>query len=99
TSTGTSPSTTEPASETSVSWSVKTIETGGGLLVVSYRPGEVVLASASPAPGFATEVKKYGPPDVEVEFESESAKYEVKAKWSNGRLTIETGQESEEGED
>jgi hypothetical protein len=69
---------------------VKTIETGGGVVVVSYRPGEVVLSSAVPAAGYATEIKKSGPPEVEVEFESVSAKYEVKAKWSNGQLSVET---------
>lgn len=75
---------------------MRTIHTGGGVVAVSYRPGEVVLASATPSPGFAAEVKKSGPPEVDVEFESESAKFEVKASWSNGELAVETGQEAED---
>ena len=58
-------------------------------MVVSYREGEVVLSSATPAAGFAAEIKKQGPPDVDVEFESESAKFRVKAEWSNGLLAVE----------
>ncbi len=58
-------------------------------MVVSYRPEEVVLSSASPAAGFAAEIKKAGPPEVDVEFESESAKYRVKARWANGDLVVE----------
>lgn len=82
-----------------VASSSRTIETGGGVVVVSYRPGEVTLSSASPAAGFATEIKKQGPPDVDVEFESESAKFRVKAEWSNGELSVETESESEDEED
>jgi hypothetical protein len=58
-------------------------------VVVSYREGEVVLSSATPAAGFATEIKKQGPPTIDVEFESESAKFRVEAEWSNGVLDIE----------
>jgi hypothetical protein len=94
--TPTTTTTEQPTSQPEAEWSVKTIPTGGGVLVVSYRPGEVVLASASPGPGFAAEVKKSGPPEVEVEFESESAKYEVKVKWSSGELAIETDEDTED---
>jgi hypothetical protein len=58
-------------------------------VVVSYRPEEVLLGSASPAAGFAAEIKKAGPPEVDVEFESESAKYRVRATWANGDLAVE----------
>lgn len=68
---------------------VRTIPTGGGVVVVSYQPGEVVLSSATPGPGFAADIKKSGPPDVDVEFESETAKFRVKAEWSNGALSVE----------
>lgn len=56
---------------------------------MSYRDGEVVLSSATPASGFAAEIEKQGPPVVDVEFESESAKFRVKAEWSNGQLDVE----------
>ena len=90
TSTSDSPSATETA------WKVETIETGGGTVVVSYRQGEVVLQSAAPKPGFAAELKKSGPPDVEVEFESDSAKHEVKAEWSDGQLAVEIDQDTDD---
>jgi hypothetical protein len=59
-------------------------------VVVNYRPDEVVLSSASPAAGFSADVKKQGPPDVDVEFESDSAEYRVRARWANGDLSVET---------
>jgi hypothetical protein len=73
-----------------VAWSSRTVQTGGGVVVVSYRPDEVVLSSASPAAGFSAEIEKKGPPEVDVEFESESAKYRVRARWGNGDLVVET---------
>ncbi|HEX5695619.1 MAG TPA: hypothetical protein VFZ15_04500 [Acidimicrobiia bacterium] len=94
-STTTVQSTTAPTTGTAA-WQVRKIDTGGGTVVVGYRPGEVVLQSAAPSPGFSVEVKKGGPPEVEVEFEGESAKYEVKAKWSDGQLSIESDQEAED---
>ena len=85
----TSPSGTAPTA-TEAAWSSDIIATAGGTVVVSYRTGEVVLSSASPASGFAAEIKKQGPPEVDVEFESESAKFRVRAEWSNGQLSVET---------
>ncbi|HSJ83424.1 MAG TPA: hypothetical protein VLA91_06365 [Acidimicrobiia bacterium] len=80
-------STTPP---TEAAWASQTIQTGGGVVVVRYRDGEVVLGSASPAAGFAAEVKKDGPTEVDVEFESESAEYRVRAEWSGGELSVRT---------
>jgi hypothetical protein len=94
-STTTVQSTTAPTTGTAA-WQVRKIDTGGGTVVVGYRPGEVVLQSAAPSPGFSVEVKKGGPPEVEVEFEGESAKFEVKAKWSDGQLSVESDQEAED---
>jgi hypothetical protein len=65
------------------------------VVVVSYRPGEVRLGSASPGAGFAAEIKKAGPPEVDVEFESEAAKYRVRATWANGDLAVETESEDD----
>ena len=56
---------------------------------MSYRPDEVVLSSAVPASGFSAEIKKEGPPEVDVEFESEPAKYRVRASWEGGDLAVE----------
>ena len=57
--------------------------------MVKYRPEEVVLQAASPKAGFRAEVEKAGPPEVKVEFESETVKIEVTAKWSDGQLDVE----------
>ncbi len=62
--------------------------------MVRYRPGEVVLQTATPAPGFNTEVDDAGPPEVAVEFESEEKKVEVSAKWLNGDLSVEVTESS-----
>jgi hypothetical protein len=77
------------AATTAVAWSSRTIQTEGGVVVVSYRSGEVALSSASPEAGFAAEIRKQGPPEVDVEFESESAKYRVKARWDGADLAVE----------
>ena len=57
-------------------------------MVISYRPGEVVLDGATPAAGFTVEVEKQGPPEVRVEFESDTAKVEVRVEW-DGKLVID----------
>ncbi|HEU4916480.1 MAG TPA: hypothetical protein VFV13_07940 [Acidimicrobiia bacterium] len=99
TSSGTTPATrSSPSSaptETESAWSSRTIPTGGGVVVVRYRPAEVLLGSASPAAGFAAEIKKSGPPEVDVEFESESAKYRVRARWVEGDLSVEVESEAD----
>jgi hypothetical protein len=57
-------------------------------VVVSFRPGEVVLNGATPAAGFAVDVEKQGPPEVRVEFESGAARFEVRVDW-DGKLVID----------
>jgi len=57
-------------------------------VVISYRPGEVVLDGATPAAGFTVEVDEQGPPEVRVEFESDTAKVEVRVEW-DGELVID----------
>lgn len=78
-------STTPPAA-----WTSKTIASKGGEVVIQYRPGEVRLVAARPAPGYRVEVEMAGPPEVEVEFESETteAKSDVRARWRNGALEV-----------
>jgi hypothetical protein len=60
------------------------------VVVVSHRPYEVRLDSATPAPGFTMEIDKSGPDEVRVEFEGEDDSYEVRVRWENGVLTTET---------
>jgi len=84
--------TTTPTGSTSSSaaanWQVRTIPTAGGTVVVSYRPGEVVHDGSTPAAGFTVDVDKQGPPEVRVEFESETTKVEVRVEWTD-KLVIE----------
>ncbi len=61
-------------------------------MVVSYRPEEVVLEAATPAPGFSVEVGKQGPPDVDVEFESEELRVRVRVEWDD-RLVVEVDED------
>lgn len=86
-------STSTTSTTTSARWSTKTIATNGGTLVVSYRPGEVILETAVPLPGFETEIEKTGPPVVEVKFESGNLKVDIKVDWENGQLEIEVDEE------
>lgn len=98
TSSPTSTPSTSPTSTTSTTaaarWSTKTIATSGGTVVVSYRPGEVVYETAVPSPGFETEIEKTGPPVVEVQFDSNSLRVDIKAEWKSGALDVEVEEES-----
>ncbi|MFZ0015123.1 MAG: hypothetical protein WAL25_13520 [Acidimicrobiia bacterium] len=83
--TSSSPST----SSTSVSsWSVRSVTTAGGTVVIRYRPEEVELQAATPAPGFDVELKDSGPRRVRVEFESEESDIRVEAEWRDGDLDV-----------
>lgn len=81
---------------TAATWQTELVQTAGGAVTLRYRPGEVVYQSATPAPGFQVEVDHAGPPEVKVEFESESSKIEVRASWRDGALDVDI---SASGED
>ena len=98
TTSSTTPSSGSTSTTLGASWQVKTIPTAGGTVVVSYRPGEVVLDGATPAPGFTVDSDKQGPPDVRVTFESESTHVEVRVEWDN-KLVIDVREDGEEEED
>lgn len=63
---------------------------------MKYRPGEVVLQTATPAAGFKADVDDPGPPKVEVEFESEDLKVEIRAEWKEGGLDVEVSEGSDD---
>jgi hypothetical protein len=65
------------------------IPTAAGTVTVKVSSGSVSYVSAVPLPGFAVEIDDAGPPRVRVEFESESARVEVRAEWENGQLDVE----------
>lgn len=81
--TSSSPTTTAQAA----TWQQTTVAASGGLVVLSYRPGEVRLAAVVPHPGFSYEVKDQGPPEVRVEFEASDVKIEIRAEWDGGLVT------------
>ena len=68
-------------------WQQTTIPSKGGLVIVSYRPGEVKLESVAPTPGFAYEIDDQGPPEVRVEFEGGEVRVEVRVRWDGGLVT------------
>ena len=81
------------ASNSPTSMSQRTIDSAGGQVIVSYRPGEVRLESLAPRPGFESEVKDEGPPEVRVEFRSADFNVEIRAEW-DGRLVTEIDEDS-----
>jgi cytoskeletal protein RodZ len=83
-----STSATTPATSSPTEWSLRTITTQGGTVVVRYRPGEVELQAATPAPGFEMEIDDAGPPDVRVEFENDDTDIRVEARWEDGSLDV-----------
>jgi hypothetical protein len=87
--TGPNAATTTATTTPDTNWQTKSVQTPGGTVVVQYRPNEVVYQAATPNKGFHVEVEGYGPPEVEVKFESESMEIEVHAAWRDGRLDID----------
>jgi hypothetical protein len=68
-------------------WQQTTIPSMGGLVIVSYRPGEVKLESVAPTPGFSYEIDDQGPPEVRVQFEGGDVRVEVRVRWDGGLVT------------
>lgn len=93
TSTTEGPST---ATTTVAAWQTRSVETRGGTVVFRYRPGEVIYQTATPAPGYKVEVDKQGPPEAEIEFESEEDKVEIHAAWESGDIDIEISSSDED---
>ena len=90
TPTSSSSTSSTATTETTVSdapWQQTTIPSKGGLVIVSYRPGEVKLESVAPTPGFSYEIDDQGPPDVRVEFEGGDVRVEVRVRWDGGLVT------------
>lgn len=62
----------------------------GGTITIEYGNGEVVLISAVPKAGFATEIDSSGPSEVDVDFRSETHRSKFDASMSNGELVVST---------
>lgn len=67
-----------------------------GTVVVTWGDWGVRLVSASPAPGYRVEVKNGGPPQVQIEFESEGTEAFFQAEVSDGQLQVSSGVENED---
>ncbi len=96
TTTTTSPEASTTTTTVAADWQTKSTTTAGGTVVVKYRPGEVVLLTATPEAGFRVEIEYSGPPEVEVDFESDTLKVEYRARWEDGELDIEVKESDEE---
>lgn len=74
-------------------WQQTTIPSKGGLVIISYRPGEVKLESIAPTAGFSYRIDDQGPLEVRVRFEGGDVKAEVRVRWDGG-LVIEVDDDS-----
>lgn len=74
---------------TTAEWSVRTVNSPGGTVVMRHRPGVVELQAATPASGFGVEIDDDGPDRVRVEFEGEDDEFRVEARWRDGTLVVE----------
>jgi type IV secretory pathway VirJ component len=86
TSSTTSAATTTSAADSPAPWKQTTVNSLGGAVIVSYRPGEVRLESVAPLAGFSYDIDKAGPDEVRVEFEGDDLKAEIRVRWENGAL-------------
>ncbi|HSM43551.1 MAG TPA: hypothetical protein VK969_00895 [Acidimicrobiia bacterium] len=80
---------TSPSTAPTPEWSVRTVNSPGGTVVIRHRPGVVELQGATPAPGFGVEIDDDGPDRVRVEFESGDDDFRVEARWRDGTLVVE----------
>lgn len=84
-------SSTRAADPTTATWSVRTVTSLGGTVIVRHRPGEVELQAATPLPGFVVEIDDEGPDRVRVEFESEQADIRVEIRPRGDGVEVEIG--------
>ncbi len=71
-------------------WTTEAVATPAGVVLVSYRPGEVRLEAVTPIPGWSYKVTKAEPDEVEVRFSGRRhAAVVASARWVNGTLDTE----------
>ncbi len=89
---------TAPSSTTSaVDWTRTTLNSGGGSIIVSYRPSEVRLESVAPLAGFSFEIDDQGPERVRVEFIGEDVTHTLRAEWTSEGFVTEVDASGEGG--
>jgi hypothetical protein len=84
TSTAPVPPTAPPASVR-----IEVLSSAGGSVRVSVDGSRVSLVAAVPAPGYAVDVRRAGPDEVEVRFESDDSESRVRIGFHDGRLRQE----------
>ncbi len=94
------PATAAPAPVTTVASSAEIVRGEaclGGSIKVRLSGGVLSLLSSTANPGFDKSVKSSGPTRVEVEFESDSQKFRIRARIVDGDISIEVTDESADG--
>lgn len=67
----------------------------GGTVTIEYGNGQVVLISAVPKAGFATEIDSDGPTEVDLDFRSATHRSKLDAKMVNGALVVDTEEKAD----
>ena len=89
--------TTASSATSAVDWTRSTLNSGGGSIIVSYRPSEVRLESVAPLAGFSFEIDDQGPERVRVEFIGEDVTYTLRAEWTSEGFVTEVDASGEGG--
>lgn len=97
--TTTTTTTAPPQTTTTAAPSYLTYPLVGGTVTLGVANGEVWIVSLDPAAGFDADIEKDGPHEVEVDFESNTHKSELSAKFEDGELKVKTEEEPRDGED
>ena len=98
TTTTTIPSSTSTTSTTFAQGEPQSYELTGGFVQIFVFPDSVVVSFATPKSGFSVDVKKAGPPAVEVRFEGEDHTSVFKADYEAGVLDVDITEQDKGGE-
>lgn len=79
-------------------WERTTLNSGGGSIIVSYRPSEVRLESVAPLAGFSFEIDDQGPERIRVEFRGDDVTYTLRAEWTSNGFVTEVDASGEGGD-
>ena len=71
----------------------------GGTTTIRVDASGVHLVSAIPIPGFQVEIKKAGPEEVRVQYESDDHESDFKAEWEDGQVTLDLDEEPKDDDD
>jgi hypothetical protein len=80
------PSTTVPSTSPSAEPVEKTLSSAGGVVTVRIEGDIVLLVDASAANGYTSDIRKAGPDEVDVRFESGDAESRVEVRVDDGIL-------------